>query len=64
MFRNQWGKHCGNQGYNPFNNRFQPMFGNQFQQPQMFNNQFQSTYNQWNYNNNYGTMNNQQMMKM
>ena len=64
MFGNQWGNHCGNQGYNPFNNGCQPIFGNHFQQPQMFNNHFQSAYSQWKYNNNNGSMNNQQIMKM
>ena len=64
QFQQGWGNHYGNQGYNPFSNGCQPMFRNQFQQPQIFNNQFQSAYGQWNYNNNNDAMNYQQMMKM
>ena len=64
QFQQGWGNQYSNQNYNPFSNGFQPMGGNMFQQPQMFNNLFKSTYGQWNYNNNIGAMNNQQIMKM
>ena len=64
QFQQGWGNRWGNQGYNPFSNRWQPMGGNMFQPPQMFNNSSKSTYNQWNYNNNNGAMNNQQVMKL
>ena len=47
-FQHNCGNQWNHQNFNPFINGYQPMGGNMFNQPQMFNNPFKSPYGQWN----------------